>query len=344
MKQRLFIIGLVMSMLLTGCSYTVPPEEKTSDIQNSENPFEEDTGSNVIGEISHGPLDISWSEDGDILPFEYNGGEFSLKYHFSVMGKAESVGFLLFLNGEPQPYKVDNTAELSYCHSFPMKDSIEQDITFIFTPIAGNKGDTLNLTVLSLYYPTFQPDMETTSSYGFYQGILQYHVPIDFHVDAPVDSQPEDLIADIVTGLDIREEKFTKEFLESELPANGVFDTTAIERTPYFTIAYDGTLKLDNFNLTGKDTVTIRYKLCGPEGSKYNTIFYLDHQPISYDHVIAYETTLAKGGVWVAEMTIDVSKLPDFSTFYVISVPADGNRDSMAIKTTSILFYKEKQL
>lgn len=342
MKQQLVIIGLVMSLLLSGCSYTVPPEEKTPDIPNSENPFEEDTGSNVIGEISHGPLDISWSEDGDILPYEYNGGEFSLKYHFSSSGKAESIGFLLFLNGEPQPYKVDPTSEISYSHSFPMKDSIEQDITFYFTPVAGDKGDTLNLTVLSLYYPTFQPDMETTSSYGFYQGILQYHVPIEFKVDAPVDSLPEHLTANVVTGSDIREEKFTKEFLETELPANGVSDTTAIERTAYYTISYDGKLKFDNLNLTEKDTVTIKYKLCGPEGAKYSTIFYLDHQPISYDHVINYETTLTKGGVWVAEMTIDVSKLPDFSTFYAISVPADGNQDGFAIKTTSILFYKEK--
>ncbi len=342
MKQRLFIMGLIMTMLLSGCSYSVLPEEKTSDIQNSKNPFEDVTGSNLIGDISHGPLDISRSEKGDILPYEYDGGEFSLKYHFSATGKAESIGFLLFLNGEPQPYKVDNTEELSYCHSFPMKDSTEQDITFIFTPVAGYKDDTLNLTILSLYYPTFQPDMETTSSYGFYHGILQYQVPIEFHVDAPVDSLPEHLIADVVTELDVRVEKFTKDFIETELPANGVTDVTAIETNAYYTIAYDEKLKFDNLNLTGKDTVTIRYMLCGPQGAKFNTIFYLNHQPISYNHVTSYKTRLTKGGVWVAEITIDMSKLDDFSTFYVISVPADGNRDSMTIKTNSILFYKEK--
>lgn len=341
MKKRLSIIGITLSVLLFGCSYTVPYDESSPDIHNSENPFE-DTGSNIIGEISHGPRDRKWSENGDILPYEYNGGEFSLKYYFSTSGKAESIGFLLFVNGEPQPYKVNNTGEISYCHSLPVKGSTEQDITFFFTPVTGNKGDTLNLTVMSIYYPSFQPDMKATSSYGFYQGILQYQIPIEFHADAPLEPLPEYLTVDVATHSDIWQEKLTKEFLETELPANGVFDTTLIERSAYYTISYDGKLEYNNLNLTGKDKVTIQYKLCGPEGTKYNTIFYLDHQPISYDQIISYETTLTKGGVGIMEVTLDVNELPEFSTFYAISVPADENPDSMAIKTNSILFYKEK--
>ena len=40
-------------------------------------------------------------------------------------GKMDTVGFLLFLDGQPQPYKVnDTTAEYEYCHSFLRKGRI----------------------------------------------------------------------------------------------------------------------------------------------------------------------------------------------------------------------------
>lgn len=344
MKKHLLTLSLALVLFLTGCSsYTLPITDSLSDTtapEATENPFE-DTGSNIIGEIGHGPRDVSWSDDGEVLPFAYEGGEFSLDYYFSASGRADSIGFLLYLDGKPQPYEANGMEGLSYCHAFPMEESVEKDITFRFTPIAGKAGDTLGLTILSVYYPNFKPNMVESSSYGFYQGILINQIPITYYEDAPEEVPLPSTAAPEAVSVETRDKKITKDFLENELPANGVMDVEAIEDWPYYTITYDDQLLLDHLDLTGKDTITVRYKLCGPAGKKFNTIFYLDHQPISCDGTLAYEATLTKGGVWVAELTLDISKLQDFSTFYVISVPAGYDRNQSAIKTGSILFYKE---
>lgn len=340
--RRLLILGVIVILIFTGCGNdTIPFEKQSSDISDSaitDDPFA-DSGNNIIGEIEHGPADVNRTEDGDIIPFDYEGGEFSLSYHYSASGRADRVGFLLYLNGEPQPYMADEMEELSYCHAFPVEGNTEKDIMFRFIPVQGNDGDTLGLTILSIYYPNFKPDMVESSSYGFYHGILTNQVPIRFCA-APPETTP------LSTGLEavkveIKDEKITKDFLENELPANGVMDTGAIEEFPYYTIAYDGKLVLDNINLTGKETITVRYKLCGPEGIKMNTVFYLDHQPISLSGTFAQEATLTKGGVWVTEVTLDTDLLQNASTFYAVSVPVDYDRTEAAIKSNSILFYKE---
>lgn len=340
--KRLLLFGVIFALLLTGCgSYTVPPEKQEADIADSattENPFE-DSGENIIGEIGHGPNGVNWTEDGEMIPFDYEGGEFSLSYHYSASGRADNVGFLLYLNGEPQPYKADGMEELSYCHSFPVDGNTEKDITFRFTPVKGSTGETLGLTILSIYYPGFKPDMVESSSYGFYQGILTNQVPIRFLAEPP-EASPF-LIGLEAVDVKIRDEKITKDFLENELPANGVMEVEAIEEWPYYTISYDGKLVLDNLNLGGKESITVRYKLCGPEGTKMNTVFYLDHQPVSFHNTFAQEAKLTKGGVWVAELTLDVDMIQGASTFYAISVPVDYDRSETAIKTNSILFYKE---
>ena len=72
--------------------------------------------------LTHEAASADFSESGERLPFPYDGGEFRLDYRFSLTGKMDTVGFLLFLDGQPQPYKVnDTTAEYEYCHSFPAK-------------------------------------------------------------------------------------------------------------------------------------------------------------------------------------------------------------------------------
>ena len=70
-------------------------------------------------------------------------------------------------DGQPQPYKVNDTAaEYEYCHSFSAGE--DQSFSFLFEPVTGSAGDTLALTVVSITNPDFQPDMESTSSYGWY--------------------------------------------------------------------------------------------------------------------------------------------------------------------------------
>ena len=106
----------------------------------------------------------------------------------------------------------------------------------------------------------------------------------------------------------------------------------------YSTISYDGELVYDNINLTNKDTLTVRYTICGTPGTRYGISFFLNHKPISFDEVISYDATLSKGNMWIIEAIIDTSKLDDFNTFYAVAVAASN--DCSTNKTGSILLYK----
>ena len=52
----------------------------------------------------------------------------SIDYSFQVDGKGESIGFLMFVNGEAQAYRVDSSQDLEYCHLFETDGKAERRI------------------------------------------------------------------------------------------------------------------------------------------------------------------------------------------------------------------------
>ncbi len=100
-----------------------------------EDPFAGAQEDGDLGFLSHGEVDPARADDQSVLPYEYHGGEFVLDYQFSSEGKLDSIGFLLFLDGKPQAYKVNDTgAEYEYLHCFRTLEKHEEKFSFVFTP------------------------------------------------------------------------------------------------------------------------------------------------------------------------------------------------------------------
>ena len=345
MKKRLlsFVMTFILPFTVTACgNYNIadgnaPPQNLEEDS------FAGAEEEGDLGFLSHGEANPARADDRSVLPYEYNGGEFVLDYQFSSEGKMDSIGFLLFLDGKPQAYKVNDTgAEYEYLHCFRISEKHEEKFSFVFTPDTGKKGDTLNMTVMSVTRPDFRPDMKETSSYGWYHQSFERVLKLHFNEDAPDSDSTYGENVTAFRDVRISEEKITSSFVENELVKagwNGVTMDT-LDSGVYWTIAYDGELVYDNINLTSKDTLTLRYTLCGTVGARYGISFFLDHKPISFEEAVSYDVTLSKGNVWVIEATIDTAKLDDFHTFYVTAVAAD--KDSVTSKTGSILLYKSR--
>ena len=344
MRKRLLSAAMifVLPFTATACgNYNIADENNP--VQNEEDPFDQLEEDGDLGFLSHGEANPPRADDQSVLPYEYNGGEFVLDYQFSVEGNLDSIGFLLFVDGKPQAYKVNDTgAEYEYLHCFQTSEKHEEKFSFVFTPDTGKKGDTLNMTVMSVTRPDFRPDMKETSSYGWYHQSFERVLKLHFNEDAPdSDSACGESIA-AFRDVRISEEKITSSFVENELVKagwNGVTMDT-LDNGVYWTIVYDGESVYDNIDLTGKDTLTLRYTLCGTAGARYGISFFLDHKPISFEEAVSYDVTLSKGNVWVIEATIDTAKLDDFHTFYATAVAAD--KDSVTSKTGSILLYKSR--
>ena len=344
MRKRLLSLVMICGLLftVTACgNYDISDKDASPPQQTEENPFTQSKEDGFLGAISHGEVNPARADDQSVLPYEYNGGEFTLDYQFMTEGKLDNIGFLLFLDGKPQAYKVNDTGtEYEYLHCFQTSDKHEEKFSFVFTPNTGKKGDTPNITIISITNPNFQPDMKETSSDGWYHQPLARVLKLHFNEDAPDSNSIYGENENIFSDVSITEEKVTNSFIENELAKNGWNGVTmdTLDNGVYSTISYDGESVYDNINLTNKDKLTVRYTICGTAGVRYGVSFFLNHKPISFDEVISYNTTLSKGNVWIIEATIDTSKIDNFNTFYAVAVAA--NNDYPANKTSSVLFYK----
>ena len=343
MRKRLIAVPLLCGALLSlaACgNYAIPDRTPLPSQSAAANPFEEaEEDAGFLAMITHEAVSADFSESGERLPFPYDGGEFRLDYWFSLTGKMDTVGFLLFLDGQPQPYKVnDTTAEYEYCHSFPAGE--DQSFSFLFEPVTGSTGDTLALTVVSITNPDFQPDMESTSSYGWYHKTLESCVELQFNADAPTAHSDLPPVREIFSQSEAREEKVTAQYVENELPKYGwggvSMDT--LDSGIYYTFSCDGGITYDNLLVSAP--VPLRFTMCGTAGTSYSIAFFLDHQPVKLDESTCRSITLSKGGVMELEAVIDPDKLGQFHTFYCVAVPQDGASGPF-FKTNSILLYKE---
>ena len=343
MRKRLIPISLMCGVLLSiaACgNYAIPDSTPPPSQVVAANPFEEaEEDAGFLAMLTHGAASPDFSESGERLPFSYDGGEFRLEYQFSLTGKMDTVGFLLFLDGQPQPYKVnDTTAEYEYCHSFPAEE--DQSFSFLFEPVTGSTGDTLALTVVSITNPDFQPDMESTSSYGWYHKTLDSRVELQFNTDAPAARSGATSVREIFSQSEVREEKVTARYVENELPKYGwggvSMDT--LDSGIYYTFSCDGGITYDNLRVSAP--VPLRFTMCGTAGTSYSIAFFLDHQPVKLGESTCRSITLSKGGVIELEAVIDPDKLGQFHTFYCVAVPQDGASGPF-FKTNSILLYKE---
>ena len=344
MRKRILSLVMICGLLFTttACGKYNIEDGKAPPQNTEENPFKESEEDGSLGFLSHEEVNPTRADDQSVLPYEYHGGEFTLDYQFTSEGKLDNIGFLLFLDGKPQAYKVNDTrAEYEYLHCFQTSEKHEEKFSFVFTPNTGKKGETLNITILSITNPAFQPDMKETSSYGWYHRHLERVLKLHFNEDAPDSDIFYGESENIFRDVSVAEEKITSAFIENELVKNGWNGITmdTLDSGVYSTISYDGELVYDNINLTNKDTLTVRYTICGMPGTRYGISFFLNHKPISFEGAVSCDVKLSKGNVWIIEATIDTAKLDGFNTFYATAVAADGN--SVTSKTGSILLYRE---
>lgn len=344
MFKRLLLIttSCVLILSLTACgNYIIIEDNSPSVSSNTADPFAAIEENGFLATVSHGASNPNRAEDQSKLPFEYNGGEFSFDYEYSVTGKLDTVGFLLFLDGKPQPYRTEENGGYEYCHTFPAKET--GTFALSFYPQQGKAGETLDLCIVSITNPDFRPDMKEISSYGWYHKSLEYWAELHFNENASTATPLQTKAADVFSNVTVREEKITSSYIEM-LRQNGWDGVTMddLDQSIYYTADFNSNIVYDNFFLSDSDKVIFRYTLCGTPGAEYDISFFIDHQPAYLKGELTYRTTLSKGNQWVFEIAFDTLKMDSFHTFYVMAVPKNSGNDVFSVlKSNSILLYKE---
>ena len=344
------VVALTLALLLlclsAGCSKNESPSEasktESTDVQN---PFQQN-GENPMnmGSISHGPRNPDVDKNEKLRPIVYDGKEIQYDYYVKASGQAKNVGFLMYVNGIPQPYKTDQSnTDYKYMHIFNLEnDDTEFPFSFRFSPVTGKKGEDLKVVILSIYNPSFEPDMDKTSSYGGYHAIL----PATYSLHLEVDAKPLDTAGNDVYGVaTFSNEPVTSQLFDT-LNNNGMrdIDMDIFNKEVFNLLYFDGELKTDNLRVNSSEKLRVQYMICGHADIEYETTFYINHQPIESSKGISHHTKISKGSISIITFEIETEKLKDFNTFYIVSTPKnasdypDGIFES--IKTQSILLYK----
>ena len=144
-----------------------------------------------LGSLSAGLHDDCPSDDyGPYIT--YTGGEMSMGYEIGSSGKIREsgIGILLFLDGQPQPYRLEGESTYTYLHTFyPEKPSMVVD--FYFTPITGQEGDDLEMYALAILNPEYRPSVGPQQMMVFTSGSVGAGWRLKFEATPPEADFPE---------------------------------------------------------------------------------------------------------------------------------------------------------
>ncbi len=323
---KMLIAGLVCGTLfLNGCGKDVSTDEFV--INNSNNMAETETNAEdnessakteYIGTLTHG---VNWAADEKDYFFTYEGGALEIPYTTTGSGICTSVGFLVYMNGIPQPYMIKDTEEeYKYMHTIEGDENQDVGFTISFIPVTGKAGDKVSLRIDSIANPSFIPDMVNTFDYGMSHQTLEANYEILFQKDAKTMPEVDDglCLLKTVCTQSTEIDKDEMEYMTGE--AKPDLDTSV-----YADLKIDGdSMLLDRkSDVSGKDKVHVAYIMMGHPGMKYRVCFYLNHQLLTDESGEVCELELATGKMNTLEFDMDVSQVTDAS-FYAVAVPVNA--------------------
>ncbi len=278
-----------------------------SPLSDTENLFAEDSDAVNIphSSISHG---------ADDKTFPYTGGTLELPYHAEGSGLGTNCGFLLFLDGIPQPYRVENDGPCAYLHQLSLTDNVRKDFSFYLEPVTGKAGETLTLTILSLIPQSF--GKAEGLPLGTSQNFLENYVSLAFEADAvPAEAAADNNIR-ILRNLSVSEEELTPESIDSYLS-----DGTG---TPGASVSELNTRVFQNCSLR-EDGTKFSHILLGHPDVRYRTTLYLDYIPLWYEDACCVERDLRSGLASRLEAELDSGALDGVHILSVLSVPRNAS-------------------
>lgn len=144
---RIIMCLLLAAALLMGCQQSQP-------LASEETLPDDLKVIKVDGPMAYG-IDTEGKLDGEGLYYPYTGGEMMLDLYLRIDGMHEAgVTILLFLNGQPQPYRQEGSEETAYMHTVYPQSRIDNLFGISFVPVTGSVGETLELCVM--YLPAYR--------------------------------------------------------------------------------------------------------------------------------------------------------------------------------------------
>lgn len=284
----------------------------------------------VMGRLEHGLSSFSVDKNTGNAFITYEGGELQIEYKAKAVGMSEcGIGFMIFIDGIPQPYRTSEETESKHMHTFYFLDEVNYTFSFYLIPNTGRKGDVLELCIASVYYPDYTPDMRESEGYGIFHDMLENSYLIQYNASPSwvSDSVAQNLICEVKTEERLAQDKNTTSNLSNDLNAALYIN--------------DQDFTNGNYYIANKKKNNVKLEICGTKSANYRISFFINHCLVSKGWETELLVQVQPDKITVIDAEIDISPLMGYDTFYVLMVPCDvsqiATRSSGLVKTNSVL-------
>lgn len=338
MKRTILLLVLCLMLTSTGCGSQQPesapptvadlfdntatiPSEDTFSTQAMEETVPAPSFASISSITEFGLPEYQLDEVGHYVSYE--GGEMRLPYSFTYSGSKLSeygVAIMLFLDGQLQPFRTSENDTLQNVHILYPEESIGSKtvtLDLVFTPVAGNSGDTLDLTILSRQYPGWKWDhdsagiMEDTSS-------ITTRLKLSQTPRESVRLETTDLLLD-----------WCCEYTDASHSEYKAWEGNSMAKlSSCMRINGDGYTKDDSlfgnqyqFSVTPDVPMELTMELLNTSGVEYGIVVFVDNQPISVEPDDLIFIDAASGQKAKLTVRIDMSTFKEYSRVYAVVVP-----------------------
>ncbi len=334
---RVLSLILVLSLLCSCTPIVIPSDQPTEstgeDIFTPTQQPTEATATPTKDPSDKEPAGIISTFHADALPetengrkyISYTGGEIVIPcmVRHSGRGGKYGTGFLIFLDGQPQPYRTDEIDEYAFMHVFHHQNS-EVCIRFTFTPVTGKAGDMLEFFIL----PITEPDW-TWKDKGVRGDPTNAKVGIGAEIKMTVDPTEQNFPSPAVMLTDISSTKVDcphediQEWSETDLIKragsrfiiNGCLGTSGVF-----------------YNITNEHPISLDMEVWGTPYVHYGLVFFVDYQPVTDADGNPIFLDVESGKKTLLHAMLDMSDFEEERVVFAVLVPRNMRTNEVDAK------------
>lgn len=330
MKIRRYILMtvLVLSVLFSGCASESTPDTSVIPVEDifttpaPETVPQEELPSfqSVTGITSYGLPEFALDDVGHYVAYE--GGEMRLPYTFTYRGSELSrfgVSIMVFLDGQLQPFRTSENDTLQYVHIlYPEEAPRDTELTLdlIFTPIMGQRGDVMDLTILSREFADWEWGSDSVGLSGNSSSIT---TRLKFSQTPPEAALPENRSRILNWDCSYTDATLAEYESWDKDSMNKLRTCVRIDGEGYGhhpDQSNQGFRYL--YNVTEATPMELTLDLVNTSGVEYSIAIFVDNEPISADRIYVDGTSGQRATVSV---TVDLSGFDGQSKVYAVIIP-----------------------
>ena len=233
--------------------------------------------------------------------FEYHGGDMCLTVSMCDDGTVGQygIGLVIFLDGQPQAYKLTEDGEYSYMHTVYLEQGIEKIVDLYFVPCAGENGDILEAYIAWYVYPGYS-DYNAIGTYDYGMNVSDVGPRIKLCADPPDMAYPQ-----------VKDRLLSCEVAYEETPWFEINDWTTEElrsRVDYHFFV-EGSSLYKQYEYVPKDgKLTLRLEIWGNPDMEYGLVLFVEDQILSTEESELIMFGIQQGMTTVVEVTVDMSE------------------------------------